>query len=98
MNSTRKNIKFLKIFDFFICNLKIKLKAQNINPIDTNINFDEDWYSKNTHEKNFFLIEENIFNQLYNITDLELNSHFYQFLDDHQENVQKITSDVYIMY
>ena len=98
MNSTRKNIKFLKIFDFFICNLKIKLKAQNINPIDTNINFDEDWYSKNTHEKDFLLMDENIFSQLNYITDLELSPYFYQFYDDYQENTQKVSSDIYVMY
>ena len=98
MNSIRKNIKFSKILDFFIINLQIKLKAQNRNPIDININFDEDWYLENTHEKDFFLIDENIFSQLNNITDLELSSCFHEFLDEYEEYAQKISSDIYTMY
>ena len=98
MNSTRKNNKFLRLFDFFIYNLKIKLKAQNLNPLDTNTNYDEEWYSTKTNEKDFLLINENIFSQINFTSDLELSEGFYELLDNNKEYSQNTSSDIYIMY
>ncbi len=98
MNSTRKKNKFLKLFEFFICNLKNKIKAQNLNPLDASINYDEHWYSTKTNERDFLLVNEDIFSQISYLSDIELSEDFYEFLDDYQEYSQMISSDIYIMY
>ena len=98
MNLINKKKSLSKLLDKFFINLSDKLRAQNIQTLDTEIYKNNYWHSFNNDEKDFILLHEKPLNQLNDICNIDLNKDFDKFNNNSEEIDQKISENIYIMY